>query len=914
MASRPDPGESLRLEFFKERDYVRKRCPKCGEYFWTLDPDREVCGEAPCEPYRFIGSGLSRKLTMEEAREGFLSFMESRGHTRIGRYPVVARWRDDLFLTSASIVDFQPYVTAGLVPPPANPLTISQPCIRLKDIDKVGLTMGRHLTIFEMMAHHAFNRPGQEVYWKERTLELFHEYATRVLGIPEEEIIYKEGWWEGGGNAGPDVEPIVRGLEIATLVFMEYKVTDGRYEKMDTRVVDTGYGLERIVWLSQGTPTAFDAIYGSLVDAFLDRLGVQRPDVDLLNRYSTLSSLTAKVERGSKLRELRRAIAVQLEVDPDELDAALTPLELAYSVLDHTKTIAFMLADGLVPSNTKEGYLGRLVIRRALRAMRALEAEVQLAELVDLQLNYWGRQFPELLEKRERILDMVQVEEQRFRETLQKGLQLIERELKRRRGEGLTLDFLMELYDSHGVPPELAADVAKRHGIELEVPDNFYELIAARHEAPEVKPPELPKYVEEVEALPKTELLYYEDPYALRFEARVVGILGGEAVVLDRTAFYPEGGGQPSDVGFLRLEDGGALEVVRAEKVKDRVVHYVKGDLSKVAVGQRVEGEIDWPRRLSLMRHHTGTHVLLESAKRVLGDHVWQWGAQKGEKESRLDITHYKSVSDEELRKIEFLANQIVMENRPVRTKWMPRQEAERIYGFEIYQGGVVPDLTLRIVEIEDFNVQACAGTHVRRTGEIGPIKVWRARRIQDGVVRLEFSSGMAAVERLLEAYDRVKRISAVVGSPLEKVESAVESLVSENRELSKRLTAALERLLEVSIRESPPRKVNGLELRVVPVDLTDRKALTDAADSFARSNPRAVLCLLGGSGQRQVVLAVGEEAAKRGLHAGKLLSGVLKRVGGRGGGQERMAWGSVPAEVTPERLAEEIAGELRSL
>ncbi|HDM92120.1 MAG TPA: alanine--tRNA ligase, partial [Candidatus Korarchaeota archaeon] len=876
MRVRPGIEESLKLNFFIERGYTRKRCPKCGEHFWTLDPDREVCGESPCEPYSFIGRGLSKKFSVADAREGFLSFMESRGHTRIGRYPVVARWRDDLFLTSASIVDFQPFVTAGLVPPPANPLTISQPCIRLKDIDKVGLTMGRHLTIFEMMAHHAFNTPREEVYWKERTLELFHEYATSVLSVPEEEIIYKEGWWEGGGNAGPDVEPIVAGLEIATLVFMEYKVRDGVYEKMSTRVVDTGYGLERITWLSQGTPTAFDAVYGHLVDRFLDLLGIERPDRSLMERYSTLSSLTAHVEKGKKLKELRRVIASQLELDPEELDVALSPVELAYSVLDHTKTVAFMLADGLVPSNSKEGYLGRLVIRRTLRALRSLGAEVPLADLVDLQLEYWGSQFPELLEKRDRILDMVSVEEARFLEVLKKGRQLIERELKKlKRSRGVPLDFLLELYDSHGVPPELAAEVAREHGVDIEVPDNFYELVAARHEAPEVKPPELPPYLEEVEAMPKTELLFYKDPYARTFKAKVVGLLD-DALVLDRTAFYPEGGGQPSDTGFLILSDGTKLKVVRAEKVKDRVLHFVEGELSKVRVGDEVSGEIDWPKRISLMRHHTATHVLLESAKRVLGDHVWQWGAQKGETESRLDVTHYKSVTDEELRRIDLLANSIVMENRRVITKWMPRQEAERVHGFEIYQGGVVPDLNLRIVEIEGFNVQACAGTHVMRTGEIGPIKILRARRIQDGVVRFEFSAGMAAVEKLLEAYERMKRISSVVGAPLERAEDAVETVVKENRELSKRLREALENLLVHRIRDAQAAAIGNLEFRVVEVELDDRKALTDAADSYVREHPETVLCLVGGSGRRQVVLALGALAIERGLDAGRMLSEVL--------------------------------------
>ncbi|RLG46221.1 MAG: alanine--tRNA ligase, partial [Thermoproteota archaeon] len=598
--------EELKIEFLTSRGYVRKKCPVCGEYFWTLDPDRETCGESPCEPYSFIGRGLPRKMSVEEVREGFLSFFERNGHTRVGRYPIIARWRDDLFLVSASIVDFQPFVTAGLVPPPANPLTISQPCVRLKDIDKVGLTMGRHLTIFEMMAHHAFNRPGEEIYWKERTVELFHRYAAEVLGVKEEEITYKEGLWSGGGNAGPDLEPIVGGLEVATLVFMEYRVLpDGKLERMDTRIVDTGYGLERIAWLSQGTPTAFDAIYGGLVSRFMDALGVEPPDSPLLSEYSRISSLMSKIEAGESLLRLRAAAASRLGMDPSELDSLLRPVEAVYSVLDHTKAIAFLLGDGLVPSNSKEGYLGRLIIRRALRLLRGL-AEVPLADLVAMQLDYWAPQFPELREARSRILEIVEIEEERYRETMERGVELVRREIKKlkKRGEKkFPLEVLIELYDSHGVPPEVAAEVAASQGFSAEVPDNFYELVAARHEAPEVRPPEVPEYLPQLEKLPKTELIFYEDPYARSFEARVVGVVGG-AVVLDRTAFYPEGGGQPSDVGYLEF-DGRRVRVTSVEKVSERVLHRVEGE--PPAVGTRVRGVIDWDRRISLMRHHTAT-------------------------------------------------------------------------------------------------------------------------------------------------------------------------------------------------------------------------------------------------------------------------------------------------------------------
>jgi len=195
MPLRTFSEDEYHIPFFDEYGYVRKRCPKCGEYFWTQNPDQELCGEATregCAEYTFIGDPpTSRAYTLREMREAFLSFFERNGHERIKPYPIVARWRDDLYFTNASIIDFQPYVTEGIIPPPANPLVISQPCVRFLDVDNVGPTFGRHLTIFEMGGHHAFNYPDKEVYWKDETVRYHHEFLTEELCVRSEEIIYK---------------------------------------------------------------------------------------------------------------------------------------------------------------------------------------------------------------------------------------------------------------------------------------------------------------------------------------------------------------------------------------------------------------------------------------------------------------------------------------------------------------------------------------------------------------------------------------------------------------------------------------------------------------------------------------------------------------------------------------------------
>ena len=277
-----DLEEEYRLDYFAEHGFQRRECGSCGDHFWTRDGTRETCGEPPCEQYSFIDEpGFGAELTLSETREAFLSFFGERGHERVEPYPVAAnRWRDDVLLTQASIYDFQPHVTSGRSPPPGNPLAVSQPCIRMQDIDNVGKT-GRHTMAFEMMGHHAFNAEEGagyayegEVYWKEECVE-YCVGLLEELGADTEEVTFIEDPWVGGGNAGPAFEVIYKGLELATLVFMQfeedpegdYEMKDGNsYSRMDRRVIDTGYGLERWTWMSQGTPTVYEAVYPEMLD------------------------------------------------------------------------------------------------------------------------------------------------------------------------------------------------------------------------------------------------------------------------------------------------------------------------------------------------------------------------------------------------------------------------------------------------------------------------------------------------------------------------------------------------------------------------------------------------------------------------------------------------------------------------
>jgi alanyl-tRNA synthetase len=870
----------LSTKLFELERFHRKQCPICKSYFWTKNQAQEYCGDQPCVPYGFIGNSPVRVSveSIKELRERFLSFFEKRGHTRIKRYPVVARWRDDVFLVGASIYDFQPWVTSGAVPPPANPLTISQPSIRLTDVDKVGRS-GRHLTGFEMMAHHAFNYPDKFIYWIDKTTEYAYEFFTKELGVAEDEITFKESIWEGGGNAGESFEVLVRGLEVATLVFMHYEMRDGKYVELPLKIVDTGYGLERIYWMAKGTPTVYDAVFGPYLSALRSKLGVQEPPRDVLGKASVYFG-----QMDPEVLGLERAydeVAKRIGISPQEFREVMRPQEALYVLADHSRTVSWMIADGVIPSNTGAGYLARLLIRRMLRGLWLAGIEASLVELFDLHLKYLRDDYPEVWDSRDVILELIDLEEKRYKEVLRAAPDIVKRYLGR--AKVLKADDLIELYDSFGVPPEVAREAARKLGGEAEVPDDFYSRVAARHQAKRSgeEKPKLDIGLTSVAGLPRTRELFYEDPYMRSFRAKVLRVIGGKYVVLDATAFYPEGGGQPADHGVIRHK-GGEAKVVDVQRLGNVIVHVVEGPAP--AEGEEVEGEIDWDRRISLMRMHTGTHVLIQSIRRVLGKHIWQAGAQKDIPFSRLDVTHYKLPTEEEIAKIERLANEVVMSNLPVKAVVMPRNEAEAKYGFIIYQGGVVPAKDVRVLVIggdEPYDVQACGGTHLSNTGQIGLIKIARVERIADGVVRFIFTTGKYAVEYVERLEGELGSIAKSLGAAREEAATQLKKYLDKYAELERRAKKYAAEYARALARGLSPEKLAKADLAYLELD--DEEVAKLIAAEATSANPRLLLVVKSGD---RVSIYSGRE-----IDVGSVLP-ALRGIGFKGGGSKTFAQG----------------------
>jgi len=895
-----------RVELFVKEGFRRRRCPSCGAYFWSLR-DRSDCGDAPCSPYTFFSIKLGvPPLSVKEVRDRFLRFFERRGHEVIEPHPVLARWRDDLYLTIASIIVFQPHVTSGIVPPPANPLVIAQPCIRLEDIDSVGYTLGRHLTNFIMGGHHAFNYPNKYVYFTHETVELARDFFVKELGVPEDELTFKESWWEGGGNAGPCFEVAIGGLEVATLVFMMYECRNGEYVEMPIKIVDTGYGIERIAWLTQKTPTAFHAIYGPLVSDYFKVLGIEEPPKEIF--MSAIKNLVRVGGGEEGLSELVKYVSSELGLDGGTVRNYLSNSIRVFTLLDHIKTALLMLADGAVPSNTGEGYLVRLVLRRVFRVLTLMGLTNVIYELIDKQLNYWKDLYPSLKGVRDYVVDVVSSELSKYSEVISRAPKVIRKYI--RRGGGLSTDDLIELYDSHGIPPEVVREVSKSLGIHVEVPKDFYSRLASRHASVPIKRRETVKVPEDVvkalEGVEPTELLFHKDPYMRVFEGRVVRVIRNY-VVLDRTAFYPEGGGQACDLGYFILPNGSRVKVVDVQKVGDVVVHKVEG--GGITEGLVVRGVIDWLRRFSLMRHHTATHIVLGAARKVLGNHVWQAGAEKRVDGARLDITHYKPLSEEEVRRIEEIANEVIDEGVPVRASIMGKYEAERRYGFRLYQGGVVLAPKIRVVEIEGHDVEACFGTHVSNTREVGGVKIVNVERIADGVVRIEYVAGARIADYARRLESVIKESSRVLGGDvLARSKAVTEELRSLRELLSSYRRLVRDSLINELI--SNALVIEGVKLVTKALSIYDpnlvREVLLRLSRDF-RGVVALIISQLPKGNYSLIEVSVSSDLVSK-LPANELIKYLSKALSGRGGGKSDHASGRFLGS------AEELEGRVREL
>jgi len=607
-----------KIDFLVNKGFQRKICPKCGKGYWTTDSERNHCPDQPCQDYEFLGNPPTKKrFSYIESWQEIEKFFKQNGHTSIKQYPIVCRWRPDLFFNIASIIDFQRIEKGQVVfQMPTNPLIVPQFCLRFPDIPNVGVT-GKHYTNFCMVGQHSIY-DGKQGYWKEKCIELDHKLLTEVFGIPEKEVVFTEDLWVGYGAFGSSMEYFVKGLEIGNAVFTEFLESNGVVTEMKNKVIDMGAGLERFPWICNGTPTSYDIVFESILKKLKEQVGINY-DREFFLKYSKLAG-NLNIDEIRNIKKAREKVAEQLGVTVDILDKQVKPMEALYAICDHTKALTMAISDGMLPSNVGGGYNLRVILRRALGFIDDNHWNIDLADVCEMHAKHLKPIVPNLEESIDTIKKILEIERQRFHETKLRTKRIVEGMIQNQ--EEFTEEKMLKLYDSEGITPELINDFKP----DLKVSDDFYAKVTEKHDTPLKK---IEREEVNVEGLPKTKLLFYDNSAITEFKAKVLKMIDDKWVVLDQTAFYPEGGGQKGDLGFIDN-----IPVSDTQKFQGVVVHRVLGILKE---GQEVKGTVNVYNRQILTQHHTATHVVNTACRQILGPWVWQHSAEKTSKKA-IDI------------------------------------------------------------------------------------------------------------------------------------------------------------------------------------------------------------------------------------------------------------------------------------
>ncbi|MFX1596534.1 MAG: alanine--tRNA ligase [Promethearchaeota archaeon] len=737
-----NPDAYFPTKELRELGYMRKNCECCGKFFWTTLKERRVCGDPTCSGgFNVVVDNPSEvKLSFIGVWEKIVEILEPRGYVPIKRYPCVARWNPTSEFTIASISAFQPYVITGEVEPPAKKLIIPQFCLRFNDIENVGIT-GSHNTGFVMIGQHSFVPPEE---WNQGELFMdIHDFIHKGVGLAKEEITIHEDSWAGGGSFGCSLEFFSRGVELFNQVYTMFEQTSGGPRELKLKILDMGLGQERVAWFSQGTPNMYEAIFPFVLSKLREITNVKL-DLELYNKFSKYSAYL-NVDEVEDMNEAWNRVAAELNLGVKDLKSKIMPMTALYSIAEHARTLLFGINDGKLPSNVGGGYNLRVIFRRAISFIDKFNWNIDMADVCEWHAEELKDIFPEVSEHLSEIREILNVEKEKFYATKEKAGKILEKVLEK--GE-ISNDLLIELYDSNGISPDMVKLTARKYGVKIKIPENFYNLVVEKHEKTEQIHATGKEIELDLKGIPETRSLYYYDYTETSNEAKVLKIFD-RMVILDQSVAYPTSGGQLHDVG--KINDQKFNDVF---KQGNYIIHILDSK-PKFKVGDIVKVEVDKKWRQQLSQHHTATHIVNAAAREVLGSHVNQAGARKTLKNSHLDITHYEQIPREKILEIEKKANKIVERKIDLNLSFIPRFEAEKRYGMTIYQGGAVPGKNLRIVEIPGVDVEACGGTHLNNTSETGYIHITKSQKIQDGIVRLTFVAG-SATDKLKEKHKKI--------------------------------------------------------------------------------------------------------------------------------------------------------------
>ena len=849
-------------------------------------------------------------MQAKEIRSLFLKFFENRDHAVLKSAPLIPANDPSLLWTSAGMVPFKPYFT-GAATPENRRVATCQKCLRTPDIESVGKT-ARHLTFFEMLGNFSFGD-----YFKEEAIPWAWEFVTRVLkidperlwisvyleddgayrlwrkvGVPAERIVRlgkETNFWEiGVGPCGPcseihfDFGPehacgpgcrvgcdCDRFLELWNLVFIEfYKDEKEVYTPLERKGIDTGMGLERAAAVLQGVRTAFDT------DLFRDVTG---EIADIL-----------KVSYGASVKS----------------DAAVK------IIADHVRAVTFGITDGALPSNEGRGYVVRRLLRRAVRfgVLFGVDRPFLNRIVVKVQ-DKMGEAYPELLERQSHVLHVIKAEEERFMETLAQGTEILNRRIAKVTAAGqktLSGDVAFKLYDTYGFPLELTEEICAENGIIVDREGFASAMETQRERARQAR--EATEYLGERERLYKeireekgeTHFVGY---FALEVPAKNLALVSngkkvktaraGETVevVLDTTPFYAEAGGQVSDTGVVTLLNLKG-EVERVDRpVENIVVHRVHVTEGMLSEGSVVTASVDMHRRRQVARNHTATHLLHQSLRAVLGQHVNQAGSLVAPERLRFDFTHYRQVTQEELERIESTVNKAIYAAIPVEAFETTLEEAREMGAIALF-GEKYGD-TVRVVRIGDFSIELCGGTHLSNTIEAGMLKIVSESSVASGVRRIEAVTGESALAFLNSVVEDYQRIAAILKIPPRDLSARVAALVENLKELTRENEALKDKVAAHEVLDllNNVKVVKDVKVLVAKVNAPDMARLRSLTDLLRERLGSGIVVLGSVSGDKaNIIAAVTRDLVSRGIHAGTIIKEAAQLVGGGGGGRPELA------------------------
>ena len=861
----------------------------------------------------------------QEVRAAYLEFFKERGHAVVESASLVPHGDPTLLFTNAGMVQFKD-AFLGREQRPYRRATTAQRCMRVSgkhnDLDQVGRTL-RHHTFFEMLGNFSFGD-----YFKREAMAFACELLMDRYGIPKDRLYYsvyeqddeafalwqevagvgpdrigrfgeKDNFWSMGdtGPCGPTAEIFYdrgaehacgpacdfvtcgcdRYLEIWNLVFMQFdRDKEGRLTPLPRPSIDTGMGLERVVSVLQGVPSNWDT------DLFQGIIG------EIARRSGTA------YDRG---------------------DAGF-PFRV---IADHVRSAAFLVVDGVLPDNEGRGYVLRRLIRRAVMMGRRLGLRSPfLPDLLAPLVASLGAAYPELPEHLDSVKVALAAEEERFAQTLEDGGRILSDQLKEVQGGVLDGAVAFLLYDTYGFPLELTEEIVAQDGITVDRAGFQRELEVQRSRARAARGQregELAAIAAATASLPSTGFTGYD---SLEDQGAVVALFLGEAetreagegsavrILLSRTPFYGEGGGQVGDRGVLRGPRG-RVEISDARKLPGgRILHVGQVVQGTVAVGDQVVASVDEQRRRATMRNHTATHLLHAALREVLGAHVRQAGSVVEPERLRFDFLHHEALRVEEIQAVERRVTEEICRDEPVRTVETTPAEARRLGAMALFEEKYGD--TVRMVEVEGFSRELCGGTHVRRTGEIGPFKIVEESSVGSGIRRIEALTGLGALARWqdtetsqAEACERLRTTPAGLGARALELSEEVQRRGEDIAKLRRAgLGDAVERLLQSEQAMGDAGVIAG---ELPAVDLT---GLREAADMWRSQSKRGILCLASRQeGNLHLLCAVSPDLVARGVRAGDILGRMAKAANGRGGGRPDLAQGGAKSpELAPAALA----------